>query len=319
MASGDKYALSAGATNTSTASDGTILVSNGDDTSKFITPNTAGVIPYVTDPASTATLSDYITTGVYAVAYTSSTDFPSSMPNTADYCILTVKEYSTTHGTQVLRSADYDSSVARVYEYYRAWENGSFTDWFTVPEIQETNDLPDSGSMLVATGSNNNYEPVKFSILLLYKLSNQAFSSPGSQVTKVTDFAEGFSYDGTDPITWSGSLDSITLPAGYVYEVTLHGGFITGYELNIAVFPYSSSSYKGLYIGSALNVSDVTGGTYGTAASSTCFIDTTSDSSDTTIKVAVRYVRSGGSTMYGWSVSTSDRCATTISVKQISK
>lgn len=306
-------------TNNSSATENQLLISNGDETASFVDANDAGVVPYTTTPVSSATLTDYTTTGNYAVQYYASSDFPDNMPSSADYCILTVKEYSSTNGLQILRSADYDATTTELFEYYRAWENSNWTNWFTVPQIQETTDLPDSGSMLVATGTNNNYEPIKFSVLSLYKTSNTKFSTIGSQVTKIVGWAEGFSYDGTDPITWSSSYSRVSLPAGYVYEVTLHGGFITGYELNLAVFPYSSTSYSGLYVGSACNLSDVTGGTYGTCGSSTCYIDTTSSSSATLIKVCVRYVRSGASTIYGWTSSTADRCATELVVRQISK
>lgn len=249
MASGDKHALSAGATNTGTADDGNILVSNGDDTSKFITPNDAGIVPYTSSAASTPTLSDYTTTGVYAVAMTSTTDFPSNLPSSADYCILTVHEYSTTHGTQVLRSADYDSSTTQIYEYYRAWESGSFTDWYQVPMFNESQS-PSAGNMLVSTGVGGNFEVVpRLRYSKIYRTGNSSISS-GTNYT----VAVGGGYINTDTDYFSYDGDQINILQDGYYRITCNLSYYGASDLLIVRVSTSTTGWSSnVLLGQSVN------------------------------------------------------------------
>lgn len=250
MASGDKYALGAGATNTSTASDGTILVSNGDDTSSFITPSAAGLYTIDTSVVSSSVaLSSYTTAGIYNFTDTNITDLPSNIPSGADYLVLTVKPYSTTNGVQILESADYDSSTTQLYQYYRAWEGSNFTDWFQTPLFNESYS-PSSGQILTATGTGANFavEDSSSSSTIFatgYRISSSSWSSGWhSALAMSSRYTSNSSY-----ITWPSTSYMYVVKAGY-YRLTATLGIasVTGSIILLVSSSSSRSNTSGNYI-----------------------------------------------------------------------
>lgn len=156
MASGDKHLISGNeTTNLADSTSNQVLVSTGENTSKFIDAADANLIGY-NATSQTIDCDDMTTAGIYAITK-SSTNLPDNINTAADYYILQVYTYSTTNGCQILRSVDYDSSTAIVCEWSRSWESGNFTDWFVHTKVDDANAIT-SGDVMVASDTYGNMQ-----------------------------------------------------------------------------------------------------------------------------------------------------------------
>lgn len=174
--------------------------------------------------------------------------------------------------------------------------------------IETTDELSDTINTVGDTIAGK-AEPWEPSMISLY-----ASGSSGTSTGKYALNTECDSISGDSPITWT-TQGYMYLPAGYLYNITLQGGFVTGGRMTMEV--YSIRLGDGLFA-SAVSLHDSDDGLsyYGGNGTSSCTYDLRGVSGSTTIYVNKRYMY-GDPYAYGYN--TGDRGGTVVTVTQIAK
>lgn len=228
MASGDKHAISftgtdLGVTNNDSASNGDVLLSNGDETSTYTDPDDLGFYPYTTATVTGTTapsLNDYTDAGIYCFQGALVADDPDNRSNADTNLILTVKKYLTGSGVQILQNARGRSDDIYNNMWMRTFTGSTFTSWYSIP-MYSADDDPSQGNILVSTGQTSNFEYVPY-LRFLKEYSTEEYSlSTGWNLA--VDFGTASLNNFTNArVGYNNGDDYVSVGYSGVYRITLN-------------------------------------------------------------------------------------------------